>query len=128
MITDKNQILAVVGLPARLDVKAVSTILNFPEHDIPVLVAAKLLEPLGNPAPNAPKFFAREVILGHAKDPQWLSKATKAVSAYWRKKRKKSEKPEDGANHDGVPVSKKAKTAAEKPSTISSTKSSITEQ
>ncbi|MCU0772119.1 MAG: hypothetical protein MUE94_10190 [Verrucomicrobia bacterium] len=125
MNTEKNQILAIVGLPARLDVVAVSAILNFPEHDVPVLVSAKLLEPLGNPAANAPKYFAREIILGHAKDPQWLSKATKAVSSYWRKKR---EKAEDQSSDAGVPGTKKAKTSAEKPSTIPSTKSSITEQ
>ena len=126
MISEKDRILAIVGLPARLEVPVVSIMLNFPEHDIPVLVAAKLLEPLGNPAANAPKFFAREVILDHSKNPDWLSKATKAVSAYWRKKRVKAE---GRTNADaGVPGTKKAKTTAEKPSTISSTKSSITEQ
>ena len=46
-------------LPARLEVKAVAILLAFSASDIPVLIAAGLLKPLGKPAPNAPKFFSR---------------------------------------------------------------------
>ena len=54
--------------------------------DIPVLVRAKLLKSLGNPAPNAPKYFASCEVEKLAADPDWLNKATKAISSHWRKK------------------------------------------
>jgi len=43
----------------------VSVLLGFQEHDITPLVAAKLLTPLGKPAPNAPKYCAA-IDLPHA--------------------------------------------------------------
>jgi hypothetical protein len=42
-------------LPARLDAKLTALVLGFQEHDIPVLIAAKMLKPLGKPVPNATK-------------------------------------------------------------------------
>ena len=45
-------------LPGRLNTSEVAIVLGFHEHDIAPLVAAKLLLPLGKPAPNAPKYFA----------------------------------------------------------------------
>ena len=57
------------------------------EHDIPVLVRERLLSPLGKPAPNAPKFFARVVIERLATDVGWLDKASMATAKYWKRKR-----------------------------------------
>jgi hypothetical protein len=71
----------------RIDVPGTAKILGFPEHDIPTLVAARMLKPLGDPAPNAPKWFAAVEILQLASDRAWLHAATKEVSKYWRKKR-----------------------------------------
>ena len=79
-------ILTLTRLPARLDVQQTAQLLGFAEHDIPVLVKAKLLKPLGNPAPNAPKFFADCEVEICTRDQQWLDKATKAVSQHWRRK------------------------------------------
>jgi hypothetical protein len=45
-------------LPGRLNTTEAAVLLGFQEHDIPVLIAGKLLTPLGRPAPNAPKYFA----------------------------------------------------------------------
>ena len=80
-------------LPARLSTGEASAILGFQEHDIAPLIAAKLLNPLGKPAPNAPKYFASVDILAAAQDREWLSQATKALSKYWQGKnaRKKTD-------------------------------------
>jgi hypothetical protein len=73
-------------LPARLDRTQVAKILGFKEDNISLLASAGLLEPLGNPAPNAPKLFARSEIEEKAQDREWLHKATKALSTYWKRK------------------------------------------
>jgi hypothetical protein len=44
--------------PARLTAVQAAWVLNCQPHDVPVLVAARLLKPLGNPPPNIVKFFA----------------------------------------------------------------------
>ena len=73
-------------LPARLNTTEAAVVLGFQEHDIAPLMAAKLLVPLGRPAPNAPKYFASVEILRLADDPDWLSNATKALSRHWTAK------------------------------------------
>jgi hypothetical protein len=74
-------------LPARLEVNAVAVLLAFSASDIPVLIAAGLLKPLGKPAPNAPKFFARVEIESCAQNVDWLNQATRCVAQYWKRKR-----------------------------------------
>jgi hypothetical protein len=54
-------------------------------HDIPVLVAARLLKPLGNPQKNGIKFFATAELLELVKDRAWLVKVTNAVNQHWQK-------------------------------------------
>ncbi len=77
------------NLPARLDVTATAKLLGFAEHDIQILMGAGKLEPLGDPAPNAPKWFAAVELIRLAADREWLSKATREVSKYWRHKRER---------------------------------------
>lgn len=74
-------------LPARLDVAATAKLLGFAEHDIPVLVASGRLAPLGDPAPNAPKWFCAVEVVQLATDREWLNRATKDISKHWRNKR-----------------------------------------
>jgi hypothetical protein len=76
-------------LPARLDTTATAKLLGFAEHDIQILMAARKLTPLGDPAPNAPKWFAAVEIIQLATDRDWLHRATKEVSKYWRHKRER---------------------------------------
>lgn len=71
--------------PARLTAEQVACLLNCQPHDIPVLAAARLLKPLGNPAPNGIKFFAASEVLELAKDRAWLAKVTNAINGHWRK-------------------------------------------
>lgn len=72
--------------PARLNVRQAAWLLNVQEHDIPVLVTAKLLKPLGNPGQNCVKYFATVQIRELALDAAWLAKATNALHSYWRAK------------------------------------------
>ena len=53
---------------------------------MPVLVAARLLKPLGNPPPNSVKFFAAVEVLELIKDRAWLAKVTHALIQHWQKK------------------------------------------
>jgi hypothetical protein len=77
------------NLPARLDVAATAKLLGFAEHDIQILMSAGKLTPLGDPAPNAPKWFAAVEVIQLAADKDWLHKATKEISKYWRHKRER---------------------------------------
>ena len=74
------------GFPARLNAAQTAEALGFQEHDIPVLVAGKLLKPLGKSAPNAPKYFAFAEISGHFQDSDWLRKSTQTVYEHWKAK------------------------------------------
>ena len=65
--------------------------LNCQTHDVPVLVAARLLKPLGNPAPNSVKYFATGEVLELAKDRTWLVKVPNAVGQYWRGKNQRAQ-------------------------------------
>jgi hypothetical protein len=78
-------------LPGRLNTLEAALLLGFQEHDITLLIAAKLLVPLGKPAPNAPKYFAAVEITERASDAEWLSGATKELAKHWlRKNQRKS--------------------------------------
>jgi len=84
--------LSVLRLPARLGTDETAALLGFSPHDIPTLIAAGLLQPLGKPVPNSPKFFAACVVEELRASPEWLDKATEAVSHHWREKnQRKSE-------------------------------------
>ena len=84
MIDDQRHFLSLLGqAPARLTAEQVAWTLNCSAHDIPILVAAQLLNPLGSPAPNGVKYFATAEILELAADRHWLSRATKAIHQHW---------------------------------------------
>src|SRR5262249_26485170 len=87
MQTDRL-ILTCLRLPARLDVQQTATLLGLQEHDIPLLVRARLLKPLGKPASNSIKYFSSATVQNHANDCSWLDKATLTISQHWRTKRR----------------------------------------
>ena len=62
-------------LPARLDVTATASLLGFSVSDIHVLMALGKLTPVGDPAANAPKWFAAVEVIRLAIDQDWLHKA-----------------------------------------------------
>lgn len=87
MRDDQHRFLSLLGqLPARLTAEQAAWVLNCQAHDVPVLVATKLLKPLGSPQPNSVKYFAAVEVLEHAKDRAWLAKITNAVSRHWKLK------------------------------------------
>src|ERR1022692_2692682 len=84
---------ATMGLPARLDVPVTAKLLGFTESDMQILMAVGKLTPLGDPAPNAPKWFAAVEMIRLATDLDWLHKATKEIAKFWRNKRERSHSP-----------------------------------
>jgi len=87
MKEEQNQFLRLWGqVPARLNAEQVAYVLNCQPHDVPILVAARLLKPLGSPPSNSVKFFAALEVLELAKDRTWLAKVTTALNQHWQKK------------------------------------------
>jgi hypothetical protein len=87
MRDDQQRFLSLLGqLPARLTAEQAAWVLNCQAHDVPILVGARLLKPLGNPPPNSVKFFAASEVLEHARDRTWLAKMTNALNQHWQKK------------------------------------------
>jgi hypothetical protein len=83
---DKYTFLALPLLPARLNALEAAWYLGFQHHEISILVGADMLEPLGHPPANTPKFFATESLAALRDNQKWLEKATDAISTYWRRK------------------------------------------
>jgi len=87
MKEEQNQFLRLLGqIPARLTAEQAAWVLNCQPYDVPVLVAARLLKPLGNPQPNGVKYFASVEVLELAKDRAWLARMTNAVNQHWQRK------------------------------------------
>jgi hypothetical protein len=87
MKVEQNRFLRLLGQPpARLTAEQVAWALNCQRHDVPVLVAAKLPKPLGNPLPNRVKFYAALEVVDLSKDRSWLAKMTSALNQHWQKK------------------------------------------
>jgi hypothetical protein len=87
MREEQQQFLTLMGrLPPRLSGEQAAWLLNCQPHDIPALIAAKLIKPLGNPPLNATKFFATADLLEASKDRHWLVRMSTAIYQHWRKK------------------------------------------
>jgi hypothetical protein len=84
--------------PARLNVTQAAWFLGFEPHEIPILIAACLLKPLGHPARNATKFFATESLGKLRQDEKWLARASDAICEYWRQRNARNRSREFGAN------------------------------
>jgi hypothetical protein len=86
MHPDHKAFLSLAFTPGRFDSEQTAWFLGFQPHDIPVLIAAGLLRPLGRPRPNSVKYFAAVDLEALRTDPKWLSKATDVVQTQWRRK------------------------------------------
>ena len=84
MNSDRSQFLNLRRLPGRLTAEQAAWLLGLSLADIPILMGAGLLKPLGKPAANAPRYFARNGIEELAADGAWLDKASAALARYWR--------------------------------------------
>jgi len=66
-----------------------------------ILVAARLLKPLGNPPPHSVKYVAASELLELVKDRAWLVKVTNAVNqALARANSRKKNCPVNGLTRD----------------------------
>ncbi|MGD0262777.1 MAG: hypothetical protein ABSD29_23670 [Verrucomicrobiota bacterium] len=84
MNEEQRQFLSLLGqLPARLTAERAAWVLNCQLDDVPILVSARLLKPLGNPPPNSIKYFAASKLLELVQDRTWLAKVTNALSQHW---------------------------------------------
>ncbi len=87
MREEQHQFLRLLNqLPARLTAEQAAWVLNCQPHDVPVLVAARLLKPLGNPSPHSVKFFATPEILELVKDRTWLVRVSTTIYQHWQQK------------------------------------------
>ena len=87
MKEEQQHFLSLLGqLPARLTAEQAAWVLNCQPHDVPILVAARLLKPLGNPPPNSVKFFTASELLEQVQDRTWLAKVTNALNQHWQKR------------------------------------------
>ena len=82
----KKEFLSLVTPPARLGINETAWLMGFSDHDIPVLVSAGLLKPLGRPASTGSKFFATVELQTLRNDTRWLAKASDAIVNHWRSK------------------------------------------
>lgn len=80
MKTEKQHFLNLRRLPARLSAEQTDWELGFEYHEIPLLVKANLLKPLGKPAPNGPKYYPTCVILKLKEDEAWLNKVCRSIT------------------------------------------------
>lgn len=80
-------------LPAMLNAAQTAVMLGLGEHDIPVLIAAGLLNPLGDPPSNAVKYFGTVTVLEMAGDGAVLNDIRSTVYRYWRHKNSAKAKP-----------------------------------
>jgi hypothetical protein len=85
MKDDQHRFLSLLGqLPARLTAEQAGWVLNCQPHDIPALISARLLKPLGNPSQNSIKYFATADVLEITKDRAWLVKVTNTICQHWQ--------------------------------------------
>ena len=78
--------------PARFSREQTAAYLGFEPDQITILVQKGLLKPLGRPALNAEKLFAKVDLEQFGNDREWLSKATLVVSLYWQNKNARKSK------------------------------------
>lgn len=71
------------NLTGRLTAQETAWALRFQEGDIPVLVRAGLLKPLGKPSKNAVRYYSATYVRELGKNEAWLAKATRAVYDHW---------------------------------------------
>lgn len=83
-IAQQTEFLSWKIAPARLNATQTAWFLGFETHQIPILVAAGLLKPLGHPPRNGTKFFATETLEQLRRDEKWLARASDAICAHWK--------------------------------------------
>jgi len=86
MSSDQTNLLMLRQLPARLTLDQAANYLGFNPGDIPILMATKMLKPLGHPPANGQKFFAACELERLRNNADWLGKASDALVRHWRRR------------------------------------------
>ncbi len=87
MNSEQHQFLTLVGrAPARLNASETAWYLGFYPHEVPILIAKKILKPLGDPPPNGTKYFSACELERMRQDVEWMARASRAVVQYRRDK------------------------------------------
>ena len=94
--------------PARLNATQTAWFLGFEPHEIPMLVAAGLLKPLGHPARNSTKFFATETLEQLRRDEKWLARASDAIASYWRERNARKRNPRGRSQSANTPFNRRS--------------------
>jgi hypothetical protein len=96
MNPERKEFLSVIRMPpARVAAEEAAWMLGYAPHDIPVLVSAGLLKPLGHPPASGTKYFATAALIRLRDDLNWLSRASDAIVQHWQK-RNAAKKASDG--------------------------------
>ena len=83
---NQSEFLNLKTFPARLTSDQTAWLIGCQPHNIPALVAAKQLKPLGNAPANAVKYFCAAEVLELCKDRNWLARVTTAVQNDWARR------------------------------------------
>jgi hypothetical protein len=95
---ERKEFLSLIRPPARLMAEEAAWELGFAPHDIPVLVNAGLLKPLGKPAASGTKYFATATLVKLRDDVNWLARASDAIVRHWQTKNVQKSKPANSAS------------------------------
>lgn len=77
--SDPRSLLFAERLPGRLNAEQTAALLGVQAHDIPVLIKAGLLKPVGGGPRNCVKYFHSATIERNRLDERWHDKAAKAL-------------------------------------------------
>jgi hypothetical protein len=103
MKDEQHQFLALAGrLPARLTVEQVAWLLGCQLHDVPILIACRLLKPLGDPPQDGIKLFSTAEVTEKAKDRAWLAKLTQTISQHWHKRNVRQKSQAGNGEQNGL--------------------------
>lgn len=86
MNPERKEFLSLKVAPARVNMEEAGWLLGFAAHDIPILLQAGLLKPLGHPPRHGTKYFATATVEQLRADLKWLARASDCIVQHWRKK------------------------------------------
>jgi hypothetical protein len=101
MNSQREQLLNLKTLPARVRVEEAAVLLGFSEREMPILAAGGLLKPLGRPPLTGVKYYSTAALEELRRDQKWLARASDYIVEYWQnmnQKRKGARK-----NHNSAP-------------------------
>jgi hypothetical protein len=99
MNPERKDFLSLPTLPGRLNPSEAAWRLGFEPHDIPILIRAGLLKPLGRPPASSVKYFASIEIEELKRDAKWLAKATDALRHHWKVKNERTAQNRSRSGH-----------------------------